>query len=375
MSVKVAIDISPLKSSHAVRGVGSYTKNLVEALEQEGKRPACRRGRVKEQELKIDFIDFRDQQYNNLAIKQFDIVHYPFFDLFFLTLPLKKITKTIVTIHDVIPLVFPEHYPPGIKGKLKFQIQKFSLQGTSAVITDSENSKKDIVKYLSYPEEKIHVVYLAPGKEFKKLSREAGSCSAGEIRRKYNLPEKFVLYVGDVNWNKNIQGLIRAFAQLQQTTDNIGYSIGLVLVGKAFKDEGLEETKEILQLIKKLGLEERILRLGWVSEEDLVKIYNLAIVYCQPSFYEGFGLPVLEAMACGCPTVVAKTSSLPEICEEAAIMVNPENIDDIAKGLDKVIGDQKICDTIIKKGLDQAKKFSWEKTAKETINVYRKVAS
>ena len=307
-------------------------------------------------------------------VKDSDLIHYPFFDLFFLTLPLKKPKPTVVTIHDVIPLIFPEHYPAGIRGSLKFQTQKFSLKGVKAVITDSENSRKDIFKYLNYPKNKIYVVPLAPGKEFRPITNHQ---SLTTIKHKYQLPETFVLYVGDVNYNKNIIGFIKAFKKLN-TSDGDRPSlrghdsseVRLVLIGKAFTDENLKETKEIIQLINSLKLSKKVIRLGWVPNKDLVALYNLASVYCQPSFYEGFGLPVLEAMACGCPVVAAKTSSLPEICGSAAIMVDPYNLDDMIKGLKKALVKQ---EELRDKGFQQVKKFSWGKTAQKTYEIYQKV--
>lgn len=339
--MKIAIDVSPLQSAHQYRGIGSYTRNLVESLKIIDKKNEY-------------FLVSKDRELSQLNP---DVVHYPCFDFFQLTLPFKKIKPTIVTVYDVIPLIFPEHFPTGLRGRVKFEIQKYYLKGVKAVITISENSKKDIVKYLAVPEEKIFVTYLAPGKEFKKL----------EIKPKYNLPNTFVLYVGDVNWNKNILGLIKAFHKLE--TKNLK----LILVGKAFENKDLKETREIIRLIKQLDLDDKIIRLGWVPDEELVAIYNSASVYCQPSFYEGFGLPVLEAMACGCPVVAAKAGSLPEICGDAALMVAPGNVSDIARGISQVVENKNVGNELINKGFKQANKFSWDKTARLTLSVYNKV--
>ena len=355
--MKVAIDVSPLKNANRYRGVGIYTQQLVKSLQS------------------LNISNFSCQLIEDKTmVKDSDLIHYPFFDLFFLTLPLKKPKPTVVTIHDVIPLIFPEHYPAGIRGSLKFQTQKFSLKGVKAVITDSENSRKDIFKYLNYPKNKIYVVPLAPGKEFRPITNHQ---SLTTIKHKYQLPETFVLYVGDVNYNKNIIGFIKAFKKLN-TSDGDRPSlrghdsseVRLVLIGKAFTDENLKETKEIIQLINSLKLSKKVIRLGWVPNKDLVALYNLASVYCQPSFYEGFGLPVLEAMACGCPVVAAKTSSLPEICGSAAIMVDPYNLDDMIKGLKKALVKQ---EELRDKGFQQVKKFSWGKTAQKTYEIYQKV--
>ena len=341
--MRVALDISPLKTGHQFRGIGVYTKNLEKAF-QETKIP----------NLAVDLIE------GGKIPQDCNLIHYPYFDFFFLTLPFKKVKPSVVTIHDVIPLVFPENYKPGLRGTLKFQLQKFSLKGVKGVITDSENSKNDIFKYLNYPKDRIHVVSLAPASYFKVIKEES---ILKRVIKKYNLPENFVLYVGDVNYNKNIPGLTKAFAGLKG-------DLSLVLVGKAFLEDDLKENQEITKLIKTLKLEKKVIRLGFLTAEDLVALYNLADVYCQPSFYEGFGLPVLEAMACGCPVVAADTSSLPEICGPAAIMVDPYNINDMIKGLQEALLNK---EELKEKGFAQVRKFSWEKTAKKTYEIYQKV--
>ena len=347
--MKVAIDTTPLKTGHQYRGIGTYTQNLVESLQNSNLL-----------QLNLEMID------NGQIPNECDLIHYPFFDLFFLTLPLKKEKPTVVTIHDVIPLVLSEHFPAGLRGSLRLEVQKLSLKGVKAVITDSENSKKDIFKYLDYPKNKIYVIPLAPAKDFRVIKDKN---YLNKIKRQYNLPQEFVLYVGDVNYNKNIVGLVKAFALLKSYNSHLK----LVLVGKAFLEKNLKETQEILQLINSLKLNDSVIRLGWVPQGELVAIYNLATVYCQPSFYEGFGLPVLEAMACGCPVVAAKTSSLPEICDKAVEMVDPYNINSIAEGIKKVIGNKVKRETLKKLGLSWVKNFSWEKVARETYEIYQKV--
>lgn len=348
--MRVAIDIAPLSDQHRTRGIGSYTQSLIDALKRYDKQN--------------EYIYFTRRQ---KLPKNVDLVHYPYFEPFSLTLPLRKLKPTVVTIHDLIPLVFPNKFPKGFRGEIKWQIQKFSLGGVSAVIADSENSKKDLIKYGGCPEDKIYVVYLAPAEIFKPL--RASSSIIRIIEQKYNLPENFILYVGDVNWNKNIPGLIGAFSILAKSL-----SLQLVLVGEAFKNTILPQMREIFQLINQLKLKEKIRFLGFVPRDDLVGIYNLATVYVQPSFYEGFGLPVLEAMACGTPVVCAKTSSLLEITGGAAVFVNPENPEDIARGISEVLH----YDTVqyhsrVEAGLKQAQKFSWKKTAEETWRVYQKI--
>jgi glycosyltransferase involved in cell wall biosynthesis len=346
--MKIAIDVSPLKSAHRFRGIGFYTKHLIQALKA-----------IKKPDFEVRLIE------KGRLPQAVDLVHYPYFDLFFPTLPLKIMIKTVVTIHDVIPLLFPDHYPPGIRGKLNFSRQKAALKGVSAVITDSQASKKDVAKHLKYPNKKIFVVHLAPQSVVRPIKSKK---ILDSIMVKYQLPKKFVLYVGDVNYHKNVLGLIKACKRIQ---------IPLVIVGKqaVAKDfnKNHVENQPLVRLIGQYGNDPDIIRLGFVPDKDFAAIYNLASVYCQPSFYEGFGLPVLEAMVAGTPVVAAKAGSLPEVCGEAALMVSPEKPDHLAMGIQKVLSDKNLCDRLIKSGFQQVKKFSWEKTAAETINIYRKV--
>jgi len=346
--MKVAIDISPLKSAHQFRGIGAYTKQLVKALQS-----------LKVADFAVELIE------KGGPAKDCDLIHYPYFDLFWTTLPLIKKRRTVVTVHDVTPLVFPKHYPPGIKGRLKLQAQKLSLRRVDAVICDSKNSKNDIFDYLNYPKEKIFVVYLAPSTEFRPIK---SILKLQKVKKKYKLPSKFVLYVGDVNYHKNILGLAKACKL-------IGFP--LVIVGKQAAEKKFDrphvENQPLTQLMKLYGKDPQIFRLGFVPEEDLVVIYNLATVYCQPSFYEGFGLPVIEAMACGTPVVTSQESSLPEVAGEAAVTVDPDDINDIAHGLKLALEDSDLREDLIQRGLKQAKKFSWERTAHETYKVYQKV--
>lgn len=347
--IKVFFDSHPLKTDHAIRGIGSYTKHLLEVLRQ--------------------YKDIKLVQNETEA----DVVHYPYFDLFFDTLRL--ISKpTVITIYDVIPLIYPKQYPPGIKGRLRFFLQKNKLKNVDAVITISETSKKDIVRFLDVPQEKVFPIHLAPGPSFQKLA--TGNWQL-ETMRRYNLPKHFVLYVGDVNYNKNVEGLVKAFSLLLANKSKLkrmdaNKSLGLMLIGKAFKDD-IPETRKILHLIKELDLEDIIIMPGFVPDDDLAGIYNLATVYCQPSFYEGFGLPVLEAMACGTPVAAAKTQALVEIAEGKAQFFNPKDLEDMMKVLSGTINSLPLRKKLSRDGILHSNKFSWDKVADETIRVYKKV--
>ncbi|MCH7641330.1 glycosyltransferase family 4 protein, partial [Patescibacteria group bacterium] len=354
---------------HKVRGVGVYTRELIKALYERTKEPrkASRRTSLRDEsprgklkELRIEAVEF-----GKVDLSRYDLVHYPYFHPFFLTLPFNKPAKTVVTIHDLIPLIYPKHYPPGIRGKFKFKLQKYLIKRVDGIITPSETSKKDIVRFLGIPQEKIQVVYEAPRKIFKKL--EIGNWKL-EIKKRYGLPELFILYVGDVNYNKNILGLTEASRIAK---------VPLVIVGRQAADEEVDlshpENRPFAELLKKYGNDPEIKRLGFVPDKELVAIYNLASVYCQPSFYEGFGLSVLEAMACGTPVIAARTQVLVEIGGDAALIADPKNPQDIAKMLKEVMGNSKTKEELIKKGLERVKDFSWTKAAKNTIEYYSNV--
>jgi glycosyltransferase involved in cell wall biosynthesis len=349
--VNISIDISPLKTGHflqhRVRGTGQYLEKLKLSLEKYFPRN------------KYSYF-IRGEKIS----KDADVIHYPYFEPFFLTLPLKSLNKSIVTVHDLTPLVFPKNFPSGIKGNLRWIIQKRGLKKLAAIITDSQSSKKDIVKHAGVKEEKIHVVYLAAGEEFKVLENKA---VLGKTRSKYNLPDKFVLYVGDVTWNKNLPRLLEAV---------IAADLPLVIVGKAIKEDDFDRNNswnqdrvKVRDLISK---NESILALGFVPAEELPVIYNLATVFAMPSIYEGFGLPILEAMSCGCPVVTSKSGSIPEIAGNAAFYVDPYSVLDIASGIRKIFENAALAGKLSKEGIEQAGRFAWKKTAEDTVAVYEK---
>lgn len=309
------------------------------------------------------------QDYDHFEKYQgFDIVHVPFFEPYFFGLPIKVAGKLIVTIHDATRLVFPEQFPAGPRGKTEWFLQKLFLKKIDHVLTDSGASKKDISGLMRIPDGKITVTYLAADQAFKPL---ADHDFLARVAKKYNLPSKFALYVGGANWNKNVLSLCQACAKL---------NLPLVLVNKIWTDEAIDRSNlETQQLDLVRGFVDDnplFLRVGFVPTDELVAIYNLAGVYVQPSHYEGFGLPLLEAMSCGTLTVANRTSSLVEIGGESSVYLESSDSEAIKSAITKVLGWSKAKkDAVRKTSLNEAKKFSWEKTARTTLETYKKVLS
>lgn len=345
--MKIAIDVSPLESGHKVRGVGFYLKYLQQSL--------------------LEYFPKHKYQFfrhGESIDDDVDIVHYPYFDPFFLTLPLVKRHKTVVTVHDLTPLIFPEHFPAGIKGTLRWQLQKLNLRKSDAIITDSVASKKDVEKLVGIPEKKVKAVYLAAASEFKPIK---DTMLLENVINKYNLPERFVLYVGDATWNKNLPRLIQAIGEINLT---------LVMVGKSLSEKGFDKSnpwnKDLIEVNRLANGDKRIIRLGFIPTDDVVALYNSATVFVMPSVYEGFGLPVIEAMQCGCPVVTTKGGSLNEVAGNAAFYVDGNDTSSIANGIGEVFYSATLQKELSKKGIEQAKKFSWKKTAGETMKTYMK---
>lgn len=338
--------VLPALVGHTTRGTGAYAKELASAL----------------------------QNVPGITVKQIpraadahacDLIHYPSFDPFFLTLPLYKQKPTIVTVHDLIPLRYPQEFYPGIRGKIKWQIQRRSLRGAAAIITDSRSSAEDVITYTGISQDLISVVYLGVSSIFQQLQTSA---LVEKTIKKFGLPEQFILHVGDVNYNKNIPMLLQAMEMINQS----GSPLHLVCVGKGFTTPS-KELSSLQHQIHEHHLGKTVSFLGYVTQEELIHLYNAAVCYVQPSLAEGFGLPVLEAMACGCPTVISNTTSMREIAYAEAQMVTPTNINSLAGGITKVAQNKQLQESLRAKGLEHVKQFTWKKTAQQTVLVYRRV--
>jgi glycosyltransferase involved in cell wall biosynthesis len=226
------------------------------------------------------------------------------------------------------------------------------------IVTISESSKRDIIRFYNVPEEKIKVIYEAAEDDFQ--PRNLSEFEKIKLREKYNLPEKFILYIGVLEERKNIEGIIKIADLIEEKT-----KVPILLFGR-IGHRGNQYLKEIK---KRKNIQYK----GFVDNKDLPYIYNLATIFLFPSFYEGFGLPVLEAMQSGVPVLTSNTSSLPEIVGEAGLMHEPRDYENFAKDIIKLLEDKNFYDKMKNKGLEQAKKFSWEKTTKELVNLFNQI--
>lgn len=282
-----------------------------------------------------------------------------FFDIYFEPnfIPIDIHSKyTVVTVHDFSFELYPNWHPIDRVHYFKTNFWE-SIKRADKIIVGSDFVKDIAIKNFSFSEEKVKVIYYGYDRStFKLYSKE----ELKTTRKKYKLPNNFLLYVGSIEPRKNIKNLLLAYNSLGQ---DFKKNYKLVIVGfSGWRNE------EVMKIIKSSHY---VYYLGYVSREDLGKIYNLADVFVYPSYHEGFGLPALEAMACGCPTIVSNTSSLPEICGDSGLYVNPYDPASIARRIYEIVNDEKLRGTLRKKGLERAQLFSWEKSAREHLDLFR----
>ena len=276
--------------------------------------------------------------------------------------PIRRTCKKLLVIHDFYRILFP---------KLGDKFYTFYLRKTflsemekvSKIITVSHNSKKDVIESFNVPEDKIKTIHSGVESIFEPINDRK---LLNERLQKYDLVAKdFILYVGGLNYRKNVIRLINAYYELRKSKI---VKHRLVIVGGEKRPYLYIE-----KVVKTLGLENDVILTGYVADEDLPYIYSKADLFVYPSLYEGFGFPPLEAMACGTPVVSSNVSSIPEITEDAAVLVNPNDTNAIAKGISEVLTNDDLRQSMIRRGLKRAKHFSWRNTAKETLDIFEEV--
>ncbi|MBI1801461.1 MAG: glycosyltransferase family 4 protein [Chloroflexi bacterium] len=272
---------------------------------------------------------------------------------------------TVVTIHDLIPLRLPAYRgSPNVRAYMRLVAQ--AAARARMVITDSEASQRDIVRLLGLPERKVRVVYLAADERFRPVTDGA---VLEAVRQKYRLPDAFALYLGGFDQRKNVLNVVRAFALVAK---GLGPDYSLVLAGRLPERKASSDLfPDVRPLINELGLTEYVHLIGEIPEADKAALYTLAHCFVWPSIYEGFGLPVLEAMACGTPVVTSNGGSLAEIVGDAGFAVDPDDVRQLAGAIIPSLIDAGLRQSHREKGLARAADFTWAKCARETVEVYR----
>ncbi|HEU5423624.1 MAG TPA: glycosyltransferase family 1 protein [Nitrolancea sp.] len=286
-----------------------------------------------------------------LARERIELVHAPVN-----VAPVLAGRPAVVTVHDLAFLRYPEQYP-GTKQRYLRWMTRRSVEHAARVIAVSEHTRRDLLNFYHVAPERVVVVPNGVGPEFRPGDDPA---EARALRATHNLPDEFVLFVGTLQPRKNLLGLLRAWARVETAAP-------LVIVGAPGW-----QYQPIFDEVRVLGIGERVIFTGYSG--DLASWYRAATVFVYPSLYEGFGLPVVEAMACGTPVVTSNVSSLPEVAGDAALMVDPTDQDALAGAIARLLESPELRATLRERGLARAAAFSWERTARETVAVYHSAA-
>lgn len=289
-------------------------------------------------------------------IGQVDLFHGPDFVL----PPLHPRTRAVVTVHDLSFLHLPHCFEPALLDYLNSAVPRATARA-DWVLADSESTRRDAIELLGVPEQQTSVLYPGVEPRFQPIQESA---ALNRVRAQYGLPQSFILSVGTVQPRKNYVRLVEACTQLDVE------DVHLVIVGgKGWLYQ------ELFDRIKELDLQERVHMTGYVDDADLPALYNLAQVVAQPSLYEGFGIPIVEAMACGIPVVAANNSSLPEAAGDAGLLVDAQDSEALADALSRALIDSQLRRTMIERGLAQAGRFTWQKAAETLHATYQQIGS
>jgi glycosyltransferase involved in cell wall biosynthesis len=369
--MRVAIDVRKIDDF----GVGTYVRNLLRwlaKLDQENDYILiCRRADCERLEaLGPNFrpLPSRSQNYSiaeqltvplNLLRTGVDLFHAPHY-----VVPALTPCRVIVTIHDCIHLMFPE-YLPGRLAHLYARIAfSVATRRSTKVLTVSEASKRDILKYCAIRPDKVDVIYNAIDDRFNETPAPD---QIANVRERYQLHDRFLLYSGNVKPHKNLERVIDAFARLRQR----GFDeVKLLISGSE-----ISRYATLRRAVHRYNLHKHVRFLGFLSADTLAALYHLADAFVFPSLYEGFGLPPLEAMASGTPVLTSSLSSLPEVVGEAALLVNPHDAESIADGMQQILSDTALRERLTHLGRIRASEFSWESSVRRVLAAYREVSA
>ena len=283
-----------------------------------------------------------------------DVLHSPDF-----IPPHRPACKSVITVHDLAFLLYP-HFLTKESARYYGHIDQ-AVRWTDHIISVSESTKRDTIQHLGVPEEKITVVHEAASSIFQPLD---GAEAKEQVRNRFGVDGPYILFVSTIEPRKNVPSLLRALYQLVTCYKE---DVRLVLAGGRgwlFEDA--------FAVVDELELDDRVHFVGRVTSEDLLYLYNAAEMLAHPAFYEGFGLPPLEAMACGLPVVASNEASLPEVVGDAGQLIDPHDVDELTVSMWRVLNDSELREQMREKGLRQAGRFSWERAARETMEIYRK---
>lgn len=370
--MKIGID-SRSVNLHSGTGIGTYTKNLISEMiniNKDNEFTLIWTGKM-DNDFNKDNTEliycsgrhstFFEKDYipNIINSKNLDLYHIPQNGIGF---PFDYNINTVVTIHDLIPYTMPETVGAGYLKRFLKDMPNI-IENSKGIITVSEYSKKDILKFFSgYPEDKIFVTPLSTNSEFVPMNKD--ECRK-KIQNEFNFNEPYILYIGGFSKRKNVHGLINAFSRVK---NSLSKKYKLVLVG-SLKDEGLNLKK----YVESLNLENDVVFTGFSEDKDLPIFYNGADLFVYPSYYEGFGLPPLEAMSCKTPVITSNTTSIPEVTKNAAFLINPSLEEDLSNAIFNVLENDNLKNSLIEKGYKRSLEFSWKQTAENTLNAYKNI--
>lgn len=380
--MRIGFDFRPaLKKNSRKRGIGRYTYELAKALLASGTEheivlyaigeelpefalgPSVRRTAWLRYPSRLNWLLDHFLLPRYIASDRLHLFH----GTEMTSIPRARSAQLWVTVHDLIPVIFWEEtrkrVPRDYALYLQWALKRLSQ--ADRIITDSENSKQDICERLQIPQERIDVVYLGAGDDVQPVEREIAS---ERLARKGQVHGPFLLYVGGSDYRKNLKWLVAAFSEIRAC----GYPGKLVLVGETFQLD-IPEIRELRQEVDRNGLDSEVLFPGFVTDEDLSCLYSACDFFVFPTLYEGFGLPVLEAMKCGAPLLVSRTSSLPEVAGECAHYFEPQEIESLVAVFNKAYDNQPAVEELRLRGMERAKRFTWEAAAQGVLELYSQI--